>query len=206
MMHVGLHTVAGKLLASVAAIGATAMIANSGTFGSFTATASASASVSSGTVTLAMGAAGVANRLSVAATGLVPSDTVQRAVDLTNTGNQNLASLTLTTTATTSSLLDTSAAMGLQVKIDHCATAWTEAGVAPAYTYTCAGGSTVSLASAPVIGSNLTLSNMLVLTAGATDHLRVTLTLPTGADNTLQNQSSVVSFAFTGTQRAGTDK
>jgi spore coat-associated protein N len=205
-MHVGLHTVAGKLLASVAVVGATAVIASSGTFGSFTATASGSASVSTGTVSLAMGASGVANRLSVAATGLVPSDTVQRAVNLTNTGNQNLATLALTTTATSSSLLDTSSAMGLQLKIDHCATAWTEAGSAPAYTYTCAGGSTVSLASTPVIGSNLTLSNMTVLTAGATDYLRITLTLPSGADNTLQGQSSVISFGFTATQRAGTDK
>ena len=43
-------------------------------------------------------------------------------------------------------------------------------------------------------------------TAGATDHLRITLTLPTGADNTLQGQSSVIGFTFNGTQRAGTDK
>jgi hypothetical protein len=32
-----------------------------------------------------------------------------------------------------------------------------------------------------VIGSNLTLSNLGSTTAGATDHLRVTLTLPSGA-------------------------
>ena len=62
------------------------------------------------------------------------------------------------------------------------------------------------LASRPVIGSALALSNLISLTSGATDHLRVTLTLPSGAGNTLQNQSSTISYAFTGTQRAATNK
>ena len=44
------------------------------------------------------------------------------------------------------------------------------------------------------------------LTAGATDHLRVTLTLPSGAGNTLQNQTSTISYAFNGTQRTATNK
>jgi hypothetical protein len=62
------------------------------------------------------------------------------------------------------------------------------------------------LASRAVIGSNLALANLGSLTNGATDHLRVTLTLPSGAPNTLQNQSSTISYAFTGTQRAATNK
>jgi len=57
-----------------------------------------------------------------------------------------------------------------------------------------------------VIGSNLSLSNLGATTPGATDHLRVTLTLPSGVPSTLQNQSSTISYAFTGTQRAATDK
>jgi hypothetical protein len=57
-----------------------------------------------------------------------------------------------------------------------------------------------------VIGSNLTLSNLGSTSAGATDHLRVTLTLPSGAGNTLQNLSSTITYAFTGTQRAATNK
>jgi hypothetical protein len=62
------------------------------------------------------------------------------------------------------------------------------------------------LASAPIVGSNLALSNLAALTAGTTDHLRVTLTLPSGAGNTLQNQSSVIQYSFTGTQRAATNQ
>jgi hypothetical protein len=53
-----------------------------------------------------------------------------------------------------------------------------------------------------LIGSNIALSN-LTLTSGSTDHLRMTITLPSAADNTLQNQSSAITYAFTGNQRAG---
>lgn len=41
------------------------------------------------------------------------------------------------------------------------------------------------------------------LTAAGTDYLRVTLTLPSTAPNSFQGLSSTVSYAFTGTQRAG---
>ena len=91
----------------------------------------------------------------------------------------------------------------LQIAIDKCSQAWTESG--PPYTYTCGGSTSTVLASRALIGSNLTLSN-LTLTAGSTDHLRVTVTFPGGAGNTLQNQSSTISYTFTGNQRAGTDQ
>ena len=99
-----------KLLASAALLAAAAGAAGLGTFGSFTSTTSASESVSSGTVAIALGTAGTAaNRLTVAATGVVPGDTIQRAVTLSNSGDQALSAITLTTTATTTSLLDTDA-------------------------------------------------------------------------------------------------
>jgi hypothetical protein len=40
------------------------------------------------------------------------------------------------------------------------------------------------------------------LGANVDNFLRVTLTLPSGAPNTLQNQSSVIQYSFTATQRA----
>jgi predicted ribosomally synthesized peptide with SipW-like signal peptide len=191
-----------KLLATIAIIGAAASIAGLGTYATFTSTTSQSHTVTTGTVTIALGATGAAtNRLNIGASALAPGDTIQRSVDLTNSGSLDLASITLTTTASPSSLLDTDTTNGLQMVIDKCSVAWTEAG--PPYTYTCSGGSTSSvLASRPVIGSNLTLSNLGAITHSATDHLRVTLTLPSGAGNTLQNQSSTITYAFTGTQRA----
>ena len=196
-----------KLLISLAVISAAASVAGLGTFATFTSSTSASQSVSSGTVTIALGATGAStNRLTVGASNIAPGDTIQRSVDLIDSGSIDLASITLTTNATSSSLLDTDATNGLQMVIDRCSNAWTEGGTAPAYTYTCSGATSTVLASRAIIGTNLALSNLSALTNGVTDHLRVTLTFPSAAPNTFQNQSSTVQYTFTGTQRAGTNK
>jgi len=196
-----------KVLLSVAAVGSAASIAGLGTFASFTSTTSASQPIASGTVQIALGATGAAtNRLSVGASGLVPGDTVQRSFDLSNTGNQDLASIALTTTAGPSSLLDTDPTNGLQMVIDECSVAWTEAGTGPAYTYACSGTTTIVVASRAVIGSTIPMSGLAALTSGATDHLRVTLTLPSTTGNTFQGLTSTINYSFLGTQRAATNK
>ena len=208
-MRITLTSTGGKVLASTVLLGAAASVAGLGTFGTFTSTTSASAAVASGTVKIDVGAAGTGNRLSVAATGLVPGDTVSRAVTLTNTGDQALAGIGLTTAATTSSKLDTDATMGLQLSVEACSAAWNESGTATTgYTYICPGTATRStvLASRPVIGSTPALNNLTALTAGKADNLVVTMTLPNGADNTFQAQNSAISFSFTGTQRGATSR
>jgi len=193
------------LVATAAVLGATASIAGLGTFATFTSSTSASHTVSSGTVTIALGATGGStNRLNVDATAIAPGDTIQRSVDLINQGTLDLASVTLTTQATTSSLLDTDTTNGLQMVIDKCSQAWTESG--PPYTYTCGGSTSTVLSSRAVIQSGVTLNNLSSLTADTTDHLRVTLTFPSGAGNTFQNKSSTLQYTFTGTQRAATNK
>jgi len=88
--------------------------------------------------------------------------------------------------------------------IDKCSQAWTEAG--PPYTYTCGGSTSTVLSSRAVIQTGVTLSNLSSLTAGNADHLRVTLTFPSGAGNSFQNKSSTIQYTFTGTQRTATDK
>src|SRR5881394_687637 len=197
---------AQKLLATAAVLGATASIAGLGTFATFTSSTSASHTVSSGTVTIALGATGGStNRLNVDATAIAPGDTIQRSVDLINQGTLDLASVTLTTQATTSSLLDTDTTNGLQMVIDKCSQAWTEAG--PPYTYTCGGTTSSVVASRAVIGNNIAMSNVSdLLTNGTTDHLLMTLSLPSGAGNSLQGLSSTLTYTFTGTQRTATNK
>ena len=194
-----------KLLLTIAVLGATASIAGLGTFATFTSSTSASHTVSSGTVTIALGATGAStNRLNVDATAIAPGDTIQRSVDLIDQGTINLASVTLTTAASSSSVLDTDATNGLQMMIDKCSQAWTESG--PPYTYTCTGSTSSVLSSRAVIQTGVTLSNLSSVTAGSTDHLRVTLTFPSGAGNSFQNKSSTIQYTFTGTQRTATDK
>ena len=188
-----------KLLLSIAAIGAAASIAGFGTFATFTSSTSASNTIASGTLSLTA----PFSRLGTGASPIAAGDTMQRAIDLSYSGSLNFGSATLTTSATSSSGLDTDATNGLQISIDKCSQAWTESG--PPYTYTCGSSITTVLASRTLIGSGIALSN-LTLTSGATDHLRVTVTLPSSATNTLQNQSSTISYTFTGVQRAATDQ
>jgi hypothetical protein len=192
----------GKILLSAALVMTAAAVVGVGTFAVFTNTASVSQATSSGTVTLdRINTSGPNNRLSIGAANIAAGDTIQRAVHVRNTGTLALSGVVLTTTAPTTSLLDTDTTTGLQMVIDRCSVAWTESGAGPPYTYTCGGTTSAVLASRPVIGTNLALSN-LTLGAGADNFLRVTLTLPSAAPNTLQGQSSTISYAFTAAQRA----
>lgn len=196
-----------KIALSVALLAGAAGVAGLGTYGSFTSTTSASASVGTGTVKIELGAAGGAtNRLSVPATGLVPGDTVQRAVTLSNTGNQSLAGITLSTTATSSSKLNTDATDGLQLSIESCSGTWKETSVAGGYTYSCTGTTGVVLERRGIIGQNMDLSGLASRTAGQSDKLLVKVSLPASADNSFQGLTSVVGFDFTGMQRTETAK
>ncbi|MCB5273927.1 hypothetical protein BJG92_01453 [Arthrobacter sp. SO5] len=206
-MGLSLKSTSSKVLASAALLAAAAGVAGMGTYGGFTSSTSASAAVAAGTVKFDVGAAGATNRLAVAASGAVPGDTIQRAVTLTNSGDQDLAAVTLTTTAgAPSSKLDSDPVNGLQLKIDGCSVPWTEAGTSPSFTYTCTGTTTAVLASRAVTGNAIALTGLASVTATKADNLRVTLTVPASADNTFQGLNSVMSFAFTAIQRGAANK
>lgn len=195
-----------KVALSTAIVMIAAALVGVGTFATFTDTAAVSVAHTSGTLTLApINANGANNRLSIGASNIAAADTIGRTVNVKNTGTIDLSDVVLTTTPTVSSLLNTDTTNGLQMVIDKCSVAWTEGGTPPAYTYSCGGTTSSVLASTPVIGTNLALSNIDV-TAGADNFLRVRLTLPSAAPNSLQGQSSTISYAFTATQRAGTSK
>ncbi|WP_247827490.1 CalY family protein [Arthrobacter antioxidans] len=202
--RITMKSTSGKVLASVVLLGVAASVAGLGTYGSFTSTTSASETVTAGTVDIQLGAA---NRLTVPATGVVPGDSIQRVATLTNAGNQNFGGVTLTTTATGApSRLTTDAANGLQLTVDACSIPWTEAGTAPANTYTCGGTLSTVLATRSIIGPDVALNNLASMTSTKADNLRITAALPTAADNAFQGLSSTVDFAFTATQRAATNR
>jgi len=192
--------VTGKLIASIAVLGAAAAIGGLGTFATFTSSTSSSHTIASGTLSLT---SGPTNRLGIGASAIAAGDTMQRAIDLNYAGSIDVGSVTLTTSASPSSALDTDTTDGLHLAVDRCSVAWTESG--PPYAYTCGGSISTVVSARPLVGSNMALSN-LTLTAGSTDHLRVTVSLPSSAGNTLQNLSSTVGYTFTGVQRAGTSR
>ena len=194
-----------KILLSVGAVGAAASIAGLGTFATFTDTAAESHTLETGTVDINLGAQGADNRLHVGATGMVPGDSLQRRVKLTNAGNQSLASVTLTTTASPSNVLTSDATNGLQMKIERCSIAWVESTSTP-YSYTCAGTTSTVLAERAVLGTTMSLSGMVSVTPAATDDVVVTVTLPSSAGNSFQNLTSAITYTFNATQRAATAK
>ena len=154
-------------------------------------------SFSTGIVDLSLPAAGPGNRLTVDATGIVPGDQMERVVDLTNGGTLNLSGITVSTTAPLSSALDTDTTHGLQVSIDRCSAPWTEGGAAPGYVYACSGTTSSVLSAQPVIMSGAALAGLTATTAGNTDHLRVVLTFPPAAGDSMQGLSSHLAFTFT---------
>jgi spore coat-associated protein N len=176
-------------------------VASVGVYANFSASATASHTAASSTITLALGSTGaVTNRMTVNATGLVPGDVYYRSVDLINSGGHNLSSINLTTTASPTSLLDTDATNGLQMVLQRCSVAWTEAGSSPNFTYSCSGSTTSVLATRAVIGTTIALSNLTTATAGNTDHLLLTMTFPSTAGNTFQGLTSGLTFMFNGVQ------
>ena len=194
-----------KVLGSLGVIGAAAAVAGMGTFGTFTdSTAPLNASVTSGTLSLDLNAAGSTATLPMNAAGFVPGDSISRAVDLVNSGNLGFAGLALNSTATASSLLDTDKINGLQLTVKSCPVDWTETVNAAVATYTCS-ATTATLVNAPAVTS-ASLPSVASVKPGGTDHLVVTLTLPTSADNTFQGKTSALSVSFTGTQQTGTNR
>lgn len=193
---------AQKVLLSITALAAAAGLAGVGTYANFTGSTNAVQNVSTGTMQITLGGpAPLVNRLAIGATAFAPGDTMQRAVDLNIAGTVALTAVTLTTTDGTPSILTTDP-NGLKIGIDRCSSGWLEAG-GPAYTYTCVGGTvtTVVAALSPVLASRAL--NNLTLTAGSSNSLRVTITLPTTAGDGLQNLSAQINHLFVGTQRAG---
>lgn len=205
-MGLNLKSTSSKVLASAALLAAAAGVAGMGTYGGFTASTSASAAVASGTVKFDVGT-GTGDNIIVAASGAVPGDSMQRVVTLSNSGNQDLASVMLTTSAVSpSTKLDSDPTNGLQVKIEACSSAW-KVETAPANTYSCAPASTTTvLSSRAVVGASMPLTGLASVAAGKTDNLRITLSVPDSADNTFQGLNSKINFAFTAIQRGAASK
>ena len=192
-----------KLLSSAAVIGAAASIAGLGTYATWTSSTTAqNQTVSAGTVQIALGST---NRLTTNATGLVPGDTVERAVDLDGpaSGISGIGSISLGVSVGSSTLLDSDTTNGLHINVDSCPSAWTESGTAPAYTYSCSGSVTSLVSNQPVIG-NFNLPSLNSMNVSGVDHLRVKLTLPGTAPTTMMGLSDTLSYVFTATARAGT--
>ncbi|WP_341231537.1 hypothetical protein [Nocardioides salarius] len=192
-----------RLAASLALVAGAAAVAGLGTYGSFTSSTSAAESVSAGRIEL-----GLANQnqgFNVPATGMVPGDSAQRAVQLTRVaGSETFGSVTLTTAG--GGLL-ASDANGLKMTVEQCSVPWTKVG--STMTLACNGTTTTVLTqrAVPMTGQVLPASTLNAVNGtSAAANLRVTLALPLEAGNNLQGASGTITFTFDATQRTGENR
>ena len=196
---------ARKVLGSLGVIGAAAAVAGMGTFGTFTdSTAPLNASVTSGTLSLDLTAGGTAG-MTMSAANFVPGDSVSRSVELVNSGDLSFAGISLASSATTSSILDTDKVNGLQLSAKSCSVVWTETITNGVASYSCSGTTTNVVNSGPAV-TTATVNNVASMNPKGTDHLLLTVSLPVGAGNEFQGKTSALSINFTGTQKTGTNR
>jgi len=194
---------ARKVVGSLAVLGTAAAVAGLGTYGNFTdSTTPVNTTVASGTLSIDLTQPAGSYAIPVSVTGLVPGDSITRAVNLVNDGNLGLSAVNVVSTATAPSVLTTDATNGLQLAIKSCSVPWTQGGSASAPTYACS-GTTQTLTNGPAV-TNYGLINPAALNAGGTDYLVFSISLPTSADNTFQGKTASLSLSFTGVQRTGT--
>jgi predicted ribosomally synthesized peptide with SipW-like signal peptide len=204
-MRTSLRKNMAKIFASVVLVGGAASVAGLGTFGSFTDTTSADQSVGAGKVDLGL-SQHVSAGTTVAATNLVPGDTIQRAVTLTRSSDtEKFGSVLMTSSAGTVNALSADPTNGLQLRVDQCSEPWAQAADG---SLTCAGTTTNVVAARSVTGSNLDLgaATTALNASGAASNLRVQLSLPVSADNTFQGLGNVITFKFDATQRTAENR
>jgi hypothetical protein len=190
---------AARLVATLGVLGATAAIAGLGTFGTFSdSTTPVDTSVDSGVVSVDVADAGAGM---VPFTGglMLPGDSRRFRVDLVNSGNTALGSVSLGSVATTSSVLDSDPVNGLQLRLETCSQAWTDSGSS----VTCVGTKKIWYSGRMVV-ANQSLSGAASLVPGGVDHLLLTASLPSSTTTeAYQGASSSLRFVFTGVQRGG---
>jgi hypothetical protein len=190
------RTAAAKVVGSLGVVTAAAAVAGLGVFGTFTdSTTPVPVAVQTGVVSIGLSAADGGASVPLAFGSVVPGAASTQAVDLVNDGTSGLSAVELATVATASSLLDTDVTHGLQMSVQSCSVAWSAS-------WTCAGDVRTVLDTGPVVRTGA-LTAPLSLTAGATDHLAVTVALPATAGDAFKKQSSDLSLVFTATQRDG---
>jgi len=186
-----------KVLLSIAALGASTAVMVTGTYAAFTASASRGHQVNTGVPVLTLGAVGSnTNRLGIDAIDLAPGQSIYRSFDLLNTGTTTFDTLTASTEISVSSILDTDAVRGLQATLESCSVAWVESGTSPNYTYSCSGTRTTVFGSRPVTMTNVPLTGLNAANGGGTDHLMLTETLPSTADNSFINKMTALTYTF----------
>jgi hypothetical protein len=194
------HRTAARIVGTVGVLGVAATIAGLNTFGAFT-TSSAPVVTEVDTALLSINVADAGDTLSMPFGGglFLAGDSRSYRLDLVNDGDANLNSITLTSRATSSSILDTDTVDGLQLQVRSCAQLWDVVGSV----HSCDEDER-TLYNGPIVTSGQVLAGANSLAVGGVDHLLLTASLPsTASGDAFEGATSELDFLFTGTQRAG---
>jgi len=197
------------LLVATAAIGGTALVSSS-VFTALTASATntTGGSVTSGTLKLEQAAStvtGITGGFVTAIAGMAPGDTINRYVTLTNSGTLDAITPTLGLAGTGSTTLTSDGTKGLQVVVNNCSVAWTNAGV-------CSGTTTAVMTSKSALAMATPQALTLTNTAGFASNLQIAITLPNATENvlngalpagTIQGLTTALTWTFSQSQRTG---
>jgi len=194
------------VVVATAVVGGGALVSSS-VFASLTAVATASTSVTTGTLSLTDTATAGSGGLVTAISAMAPGDTVNRYIDLTNGGTLDGDTPTVRI-ATGGNALTTDGTKGLQITINACSVAWTQA------TGTCGGTTTAVLASTSALALAAdTALNVPSKNAGAINALKISISLPSGNEvttngalpsGTIQGLTTALAWTFTEGQRTAT--
>ncbi|SFF78717.1 hypothetical protein [Blastococcus tunisiensis] len=187
-----------KAVASLGVLAAAGAVAGLGTFGSFTdSTTPVQTDVAAGTVAIELSPAAAYRTVPMSPGGLLPGDSTATPFDIANVGDVEWASVTFTSWATRSSVLDTDPIHGLQLTLESCPVSWTVAGAG----YEC-GGTAQQLYAGPIV-TDEPLVGAAALVPGGVDHVLATVTFPETAGDAHENKTTDLAFAFTAVQRDG---
>jgi hypothetical protein len=199
------RSTAAQIVGTVGVLGVAATIAGLGTLGNFTdSTAPVDTTVDTGVLSIDVADAGDSLAMPFGGGLILAGDSRSYRLDLVNDGDSALSSVTMTSRATASSILDTDTVNGLQLTATNCSVPWTVSNSV----YSCAGTPT-TFYSGPIVVSGGSGSGSIIpaaasLAAGGVDHLLLTATLPAGASgDAFEGATSSLEFFFSGTQRAG---
>lgn len=185
------------LLATAVVLNAAVLVVGS-TVAAFTGKQTVPQTSTSGAVTITLDSAGTA-AVQAGVTGLGAGDWFERTLTVSAGAGLPIGSWTLSTTATTSSALDTTATHGLRLSVDRCTVPWTDTGSGSVHRYTCSGTSSNALAERDITMSAQALAGLVP----DTNHLRLKVTLADSAPDGLQSLTSTIAYTFAGVQRAG---
>lgn len=186
-----------KVALSIAAAAFAAALIGVGAYAEWSATAQQDQTVTAGDVDLSLGL----TEASMNASDVAPGDTIQRRVTVTNTGSLDLRTLTLASSGGGSpGTIFTDTTNGLQLEIEKCSVAW-------AGDYTCSGTTTaVYNGPASISPADDVAAELASDSAGGSDALLFTVSLPTTAPDTMESQSVTITYTFDGLQRSGAQK